>query len=509
MPRITRRQCGCNCANRATWTPEGEFLPPCNCSQCGGDNPCEYLVDFGCEVECDGLTTYVGDGGTINTRHVLSLPKDDCLFENACVYSLKTSSVAMTNTVAALWQAHIIGVKGECTSSLWTKFFGFLGSILSGNYAIPAFGCTRSDYNGSVDQPCGWYDLIGLDCEDRDEWTEWLADPATFNRWELTIAGTTATLVGITDSFETITYSTDEWECPTVAADPPIRNTLKITEYPDTLTGCQKFPKAVCVMPGYTNYVSPCTTAQQACNCCDAGTLQACFQFSSASCGTNTITIQTTRNNTLPTGIADPGAPCGYYWGCGAWCAGQICLLIWCDGSGYQVSVYCLFGGVYTLICTTTATLTRCCPDWQITFSCEGSDFSDCCCVIPDPCTNCGGCGCDVPANLFATFTFAACGDLDGKVVDLTYDPSSPPGGDYWRGQISGGACDGLYVTLYLVACIWVLHIGTTTSPDDNCLSFAGSFISCPFTSVSFSPTWNNGTCGCCPSGGFTVDITP
>lgn len=509
MPRLTRRQCGCTCANRAEWEPEGEFLPPCNCSECGGDNPCEYLVDFGCYVSCNGLTTYASDGGdddaTLPSRHVLSLPKDTCLFTDACVYSLKSSTVALSGVVNSLYQARIVGTKGECTYSVWYKFFGWLGSVLQViEYVIPIFGCQRSDYNGTADQPCGWYDLIGMNCAERDEWLEWLADPQTFNRWELTISGTTATLVGITNGFETITYSTDEWECPTIAADPPIRNTLSLAEYPDTLTDCQKFPKSVCVMPGYANYVTPCDTAQNACDCCDAGAIEACFDFSSASCGTSTINIRTERDATLPGGISEPTAPCGYYWGCGTWCAGQICLLIWCDGSDYQVKIYCLSAGVYTLICETTATLTRCCPEWQITFDCEGSDFGGCCCEEV-PTVN--KCGCDVPETLFATVDYPACADVDGLTVEMTYNAGSSS----WEGTVSAGACGDLDFILSL-----------TTSGEDCIIAFqingaepgcaANTLLEpldCPFVGFDVTATWDNSKCPCCPLGSFTVNIAP
>lgn len=543
MPLDGRRQCGCNCSNQAEWDPEGVSVPPALCSACS-DNPCEYLAIFDrCDYECDGLMSSLLNrifSTDTNDYGVIPLIKDECRFEDHCVWSYKDSLTALPTTVSTQRDKYIASLSGECVYRsgvpFWAKFFGVFGSLLntlSGFIgAVPTFGCQGKNYVGApATQPCGWYDYAGLTCVGWLAWEEWLADPGTFNRWELDISGTTATLTGTTDSGSTVSYSTNNWECPDDTANPPKRNTLTMTSYPDGIPGCKKFPKAVCIVPGYTQFLTPCNSVADMQACCDAGADEACFDVDFLDCSgglSTTVSITTTRNVGLPAGVSAPAGVCGYFWGTadvdcttsGKTSSFTAGLLVYCNGANWIVGQYCYSSGAWSAICTTTASLTSCCPNFRITWYCTGTTT---CCCTPSTTVTTLCCATPVPKTLFATISapaggggvVPACTAINGKVVTLTYN-----GATAWVGTFSAGTCGTLTVTFTVLeltntpvgSCVETLSI--TDGSGNVCFSVADGRTligGCPLTSETFGTASWNASCTCCstPRNNVSVTVTP
>lgn len=547
MPAITRRQCGCNCSNRAEWAPEGDAVPDVSCSACSG-SPCEYLAIFDhCEYECNGLSNTIDPLGS---NGVISLPKDVCFHEDVCRYSYKDSTEDLSDFVIARRAALLVGTAGECTyrnasGSLpyWAAFFRNIGSLLNTVAGlvgmVPIFGCSSRTYNGSIDQPCGWGDFAGITCDNLQEWVDFLDSAFTFNRWTLDIQGTTANLYGWDDNVEqpidpattpSIKYTTDSWECPDPEADPPVRNTLRLESYPDSMDDCRKFPKAVCIVPGYTNFQTPCDTAADMQACCDSGADEVCLDVDVLDCSggdTTTVSVVGVRNASLPTGVSNPSGKCGYFWGTasvdcttsGKTGSFTFGLLVWCDGSDWQVSQYCYesspYGSGWTEVCTTTATLTDCCPIFRITFYCDGT--TGCCCT-PDTGTIDTDCCPDdlIPETLTAELSPGTdCPGFDQSGT-LTYGTSgSPPTlEEFWLGTVT----DCSTTLNYKLRCqsgAWEMkawdsgsgNCGPTT--EGTATWKAADSASCDPLELVFTFTGASLSCACCTApGSYVVTVT-
>ena len=539
MPRITRRQCGCTCSNRATWEPEGDLIPDDACSACSG-NPCEYFADFGpCIFDCDGLTNT--DGCCVNgagTRGTVSLPKDGCLFEGNCKYVYKDNLNLSTNYtsdertfITGRRSAILVGTGGECTyrnapttAPYWSQFFRTVGSILINAMStavagIPVFGCSRRNYTGLDDQPCGWGDFAGLDCEHRDIWKEFLEDADTFDRWALDINAETFT--GTNDSGDTVVYTADDWVCPTTE-NPDPRNTFTLATYPDEM--CGHLPKSVCIYPGYGNYVTACDSAADAKTCCDANTTQACFSVTVNDCtgdGFIDVTVNCDRSPTLPSGVSAPSGVCGYWWGtfsvsCATYSkpakSFDIGLMVWCTGSGaepYENAFYCNSSGTWSEVCSATAEYVDCCPNFVINLgACAGE--SDCCCE-PDTGVEFPCCGADKVASTLYVDITSGCSAINGVTATITYQ-GSIGGRLVWSGSVSAGACGTLYVKWDINAtgsCDSVMSLSTDPAfiPDKLCFQ-VNDQVSCPFVSKTYTATWNGAACPCCSSGSTTVTVS-
>lgn len=512
MPANTRRQCGCNCSNQAEWEPAGDVVPTQLCSACD-NNPCEYLVIFDrCDYECDGLRSTLSPGNATNPGEspgVVCLFHDGCRFEDHCRWSWKDNLTTNPPLDFDLFLA--VGTKGECYYEDWTQFFGNAGSFrdtpVTGD--IPVFGCVRNDDVGPL--KCGWYDFDGMECSAWLEWEEWLASANTFNRWQLDITGTTATLTGTTDSGDTVEYTTTEWECPDAEADPPVRNTLTMTDYPDTIPACGKFPKSVCVIPGYTLFETPCDTVAHMQTCCDAGADEACFNVDLYDCDgvfSDTVYVTTTRNAGLP--VADPSGACGYFWGTfSTACSDTMGLLVWCDGSSWNVKLYCNGTYGWSEVYSTTATLDSCCPNFRISWTPASTDFGDCCCSAGTIDTAC------CPDNLLPeTLTGELSPDPTNPTACTGYDQSGslthsttgagPTLQHFWSGTISDCGtsyevkitCDGTWK-----AKVWEpagTCMGATT--EGAATYITASSATCDPLELVFAPFDSSvGGCSCCP----------
>lgn len=442
MPRITRRQCGCTCSNRAYWSPGGDSLPAESCDACEFV-PCEYLIDLGCCVECDGLescTTLIQNcdsrGGRYTGQRILSLQKDTCHFEGSCKYAIKANPSYSDDSDVIQYQNRIAaGFLGVCNNRstggdlpLWYWFFKTVGSAIVEadpeggpggvvSPGIPVFGCKKCD---SGFHPCGLYDQRATP----EGWLDFLEHPDTFDRWKLEHDATSATVTGRTDSGETVVYSTSEWSCPD--PDAPTedqRVTFTISSYPDTITDCQKFPRKICVFPGNANFTTPCSSSAAAVACCDPGWPSGTLDVNLGDCGgEHTITLF--RNAELPEGVTDPEGVCGYFWATinGLCSSGGAAVtfgvLTYCDGTDWHVDLWCSLDGWHE-IDTATATLTQCCPGAQFEWTWSG-DWGECCCPEPEPMLGCDCCGStSINRTLTITITSTDCPTLNGQTVTV------------------------------------------------------------------------------------------
>lgn len=530
MPRITRRQCGCTCSNRATWTPQGTALPSAMCSACTL-NPCEYLVDFGCYGECNGLKTSYHTAVT-GQRELLSLAKDGCFFEDVCRWSFKQSKVGVSETLSTLMLFRKIGFWGECnyptlppstSPPSWSKFFKVIGSTIltaAGKaIAIPRFGCKRQsgwsietglpNLLGGIDDPCGWYDLRGMTCAMAAEWLAFLASADTFDRWKLELSGSTATLTGVDDDGDTLIYRTDNWVCPTLDAPDP-RNRLFMVGYPGTLCPGQ-FPKSVCVFPGYTNLKTCCSSTTAMIACCDPNQPYACLTLpSDPACGITGGPITLFRYHpdcddledffggggppagprpAFPDDITPPSTSCGYFWGEFNGCSPvRFGLMTYCSSGTWKVRLYGNIDNAgWDLIGEVDVTNFVCCPWATFEFAfptipeeycpCDDTGIETDCCP-DDP----------VPTTLFLTLG----GCLSGSAT-LTWNA----GASAWQGTDGDGRtwsfrCEGG---------------GEWRLTNITCLPFGADSITVdcdPFLVTLSGPV--NSTC--CPPSGGTGDFT-
>lgn len=114
-------------------------------------------------------------------------------------------------------------------------------------------------------------------------------------------------------------------------------------------------PVKICVIPISKPVANPCTTTAAKCACMDPGFCSTTIWVSVAGCqgfsGRQTIGLSRMYSvGSGLTGVSMPSpAPCGFFWGTVGGgetsCSGyknQLGIQIWCDGTTYQIAVYCL-----------------------------------------------------------------------------------------------------------------------------------------------------------------------
>jgi hypothetical protein len=355
------------------------------------------------------------------------------------------------------------------------------------------FGCCRKiplcDQSAFSSDDCyyaGWLDFYGRDAATAAQIADRIEN-YTLVVWQLEVTGDgTAVLKGFNAAGDLITtYNCEEFNC----IDRSTFHRDITEEYPllttDPERRCVHLPNHVCVVPAASQWRTPCDPPSAACACCDPGADSATFSVC-LTCGIDeechNFTI--TRNTSLPTGVTEPDAPCGYWWGTFSHCDKSWGALIYCDGEDYQVELWCLAGESPVKYCDTTATLTQCCPEWRISFTCSG-DCGDCQCAEPPIDTEC----CEaVPATL--TMTIASC----SRTATLTYAGLS--GGNHiWSGDDNLGAD-------WLLTCtsggVWLLSSIECSLPGGT------ADATCDPLLIDFTIMVKS---ACCPPGGAVTAI--
>lgn len=548
---LALKTCGCDsCKNRSSFTAAGDLVTCAN--NCSEGAPCAYAFLHGCNFKTEPWTEPI----TVVWR--------ECLFQND-IYTARRGK-GCTNFGGApctqlndpWWENSKGKPDNHMDPNKWHQWFPpVYDADGTPTWTTIELGAGRmeelADRFGQSYR-CGWRDWVNLTfpCDaGLDYWQRELS-ANTEIIWKLTIESSTATYVGygamLPDGTQPVivTYRCTSFVCLE-------RNTFTRVDAESVLPS-QFFPR-VCCTPYSADWQSPCDTKTDACACADSGWRNACLSLSGVICGNLAGGKLSLPRNAATNFVGDLGldlssscisapspAPCGYFLGtlpyaqnsCGVgptWdgttANNTLAFLAWCDGTDWQIEIYCI---TFTLavgpgdtvtscvkICDTTITEVERCPDgFRGTFSCDGS-ASGCCPDCDEPpgdeppgiTTDC--CPDDpLPATLYATFDADLCA-FDGEVVTLTFNGTSA-----WIGTLTATGCGDLTVRFGITG----LATGTPCSPQlqirnaDNeiCLEQQSvSYDICPFASVEFVETdWNRTDCPCCDRGNtVTVTVTP
>lgn len=488
MPAITRRQCRCVC-REPNDPPDVEGLPTCSCRACA-DSPCYYIVDFGCCVECDGLRG--GCDGCVRGLDENGNPYNEC----GTASNDSGGNKLTTKAITRLWKDDCI-TENNCR---WTA-----------RVNADPYSATCEEYAGLCGN-CGWKDWMGFEDDSsivplsRAQKCSYWLDNCTRVAWELVVNGTTATLTGTSGSGATIVYKTrgsEPWRCHVRRSH--VQNMLYMTSYPDSLPldknggECKKFPRAVCITAGVRPFQTYCADKESVCNCCDAGWASHWFKLS-VGCIDSVLVKLTRQTSTEPhfSGLPIPtNAACGYLIGATNGClggiAGRVGIVMYCDGTTWNVKLYCYYDSAWTLFCDTTATVTVCCaPYLAYTYTCVGPVPSPCCC---EGCLQCDYNTIPASLNMVITGPGNGTGTMSG-------------GAGVWCGAVTLSNGDRMSIELSMAACAVRVGCNGSDCSTFNCIAPVPviTINSCdPFDATV---TFTAGIfCGACGSGAYTVHI--
>lgn len=356
------------------------------------------------------------------------------------------------------------------------------GCSLPGGFGMDGFG--GQFITADPIPRCAWKGERGAGGAFISEWYDPLTPLNTcIIDWKLTITGaSTATLTGYANPksaypHRTLIYNCSDFHCKS-------RSTFLKSVYPDTLF-CD-YPEKVCIIPGYTDFITPCSSAANVCNCCDDGSCTATFIVTIDCSNFSPYAVIATRNAPLPSGVSDPGGACGYFWNTFGVKWG---LLVWCDGTNYKVQIYCLISTTYIVVCDTTATRDLCCPNFAIHWTCSNivcanGTAANCCDNCGVPCECCTSPA--YPRTLHLTITSSDCPAANGVVITLTNTGSCEDQGGL-GGWLGSGTvdCASFSFRLFIATntCTWRLSFNGGAT--QNLGSIGGA--TCPFTTVSGS----------------------
>lgn len=480
MQLIGQKNCGCTCRNMTEWGPVGPGLPEGTCPACSGAGaydvgtgtgsppydggaPCEFIAFFDCPLD------YTHDGLVFAGPYVYGMPMlADRLVEESCEWTARkmmswmgTGSVADCDTALAVVGGLVGGIDvparqyfaswlRECKHGVhWVQrapgvtypsyVVGRVPDQALVQYETPQFGCEcpgrfesgdpfcgfgngtwdaedpavagtyfNNGYTNSIEGTCGWFDLLNQLTEIGDgarvitnDYVECLHN-ATRVMWRFNIDS--GTLKGYTDSDEEVVYS------GTVICG--ARTTMTLT------SGQSWAPKKVCVVPGRTRFITPCTDKENAVTCCDSGVMITEYASEFPGCGIPLTAFDARRYrdvDSIPDNIA-PGtdlmkaeqgsvaSSCGVFYGywtfnCAtkppplscigapvldAWGSRQYVFhqLTWCEAGAWKASIFCygvslvegntIFEQIFTTICMNVATtLIQCHPIFGHTWTCD------------------------------------------------------------------------------------------------------------------------------------------
>lgn len=489
----------CLFESHCTWTAR-------TCKECDYAN---VGLAAGCDIE--GLQC----GFPCNADNLVAGNADESVDEN-CEISHNETAVKSDGEYAQWYPPVIIsrtnnGANSELQWHPMTFNCCYSNKLLIDN-SVAAGDADAANGSGA------WYDFYGLTYDQAQDRIAYVEN-CTSIAWKLVVtSATTATLTGYyTDSSGyysgdfSVVYECTAWNCLD-------RSSFRMTS--NDYQECA-FPESLCITPYSSCWQTHCSSPAAACNCCDPGNIDAYFEFDGfGTCLTEPATILITRNATLPSGVTNPAGACGYFWGSTEACDGvTIGELTWCDGTDWHASLYCSTDGgtTFTELCTSVGTMTECCPGNVVTYECTVEDFGDCCCASTVTTTCCES---GVPTTLYADLDLNGCDTLGGGTTDLATVELTYNGGDSWIGTVVSSdwgmltGCGELTVTFRVdqllvpesPSCYQYLEIA---SGGNTCYSDDDTTLVCPFTSASFSATWDNFNCTCCFSGTMTVTVYP
>lgn len=409
------KRCGCDCKNPTTFEVcEGRVHIPC-CEHCEAAASA-YAILWECCLTCNPLMHL--------PRHMLVWK--DCLFD--CLWRSRTTSSETSETITP---------EGGLTSVL-CDILQYNPDVAIPSFPIEFAGCYPFPMSpGGDDTRAAYFDMYNMGSP---------ADHADFienhtnihAELEITGAGTAELrlisrggVIPIDDV--AATYICNDFNC----LDRSTFHRVTTDEYP-LITNtpdprrCYHLPNHVCVTPAVSQWRTPCDPPSAACACCDNGADGGYLDVNLGDCG-GEHEVEIVRNAELPSGVTDPEAPCGYFWGTiSTDCDFTFGVLTYCDGEDWHVDLWCSLDGWHE-IDTATATLTQCCPGAAYTWTWSG-DWGDCCCTeTPDP-VECACCPDDLaPANYLVTIpagtTNGTCTDCSGITGSHILTPA-------------GGACN-------------------------------------------------------------------
>lgn len=439
-PMISGKRCGCDCTNQTTFAPcEDDGVPRqynvC-CEHCPGGAPSAYALIFGCCAWYPNLI--VAPNVTIVWR---DCPFVECKWSVRRFLELPIAASSCQQYTFPLVCRDVNPVTGVPDGAL---------SYCALDFPIGGCPAVLNSCAVATGAPCdidGHRDRYGMPFDTSSgSYSDLMSNPIYGPIWELEVTSpTTAIITGtcwdITGpTGQTIVYECDEWECLGRCTF-----TVQDGELPDwgslsygnphlTSTKPIQFPKHICVVPAVGNYRTPCDSPSAACECRDAGWSSGIIEYTGP-CGLP-ASWGMPRNPELPGCIDAPSGPCGYFYNevetsiCGD--PRTLGFLLWCGGSTpWDLQVYCFnaAGTDCELVCDTTTTEVRYCPDgYEFIWACDS--FGECCdcgatvtsdCCPDDP----------IPATLYATLAAASCSQLNGVVVTLTYVGSGEWSGDF------------------------------------------------------------------------------
>lgn len=271
-----------------------------------------------------------------------------------------------------------------------------------------------------------------------------------------------------------------------------------------------QLPKTVCVRPlNWPWFQTPCSSDSEGCKSCapavetycgaglliSGASVTACTGSPATSdisgsvasqCFTPTAGISPDEHNgTLPTGVTNPGASCGYWWKLLYECdldtpSHVLGGLVYWNGSTWKMTLYCSSDGGVTFSSIGDATLSN------VECGCAGISFDwaksgvECVC-----CGGCSGCNCGtLPASVTATWS-STYPDSGSASLALT--------GCGYAGTMTTALGESLEITVELDTCRVCISCNggltacdnspavTSCDPIDITATFPGIIASCPY----------------------------
>lgn len=513
-PRKHPGRCGCE----NSWTfPDANENP--SCCEHALSAPCWYALSFECPAYW--ATPYVDGNSNFVREPLLGNPLGLLAGRGECHFLAKDCITGCTwgdrwTTSAFGYETPLVTVVDCPTQTICadvttppdsTGLDDTTSDFFDGE--SPEFSPCGIECNGSsVDcVPCAWANFCN-----GAEFTETglqrcinnvVGDALLRKKWELLMISTTEATLTCT--------SNQGWVAQYYCSDfnPVNKSTFVRSNCHAMLIG---LPVRICCIPISKSVANPCDTIGDKCRCNDPGFCSTTIwvQVSGCSGFSGRQIVGLSRMYSVGaglTGVSMPSpAPCGFFWGtvgvsgttCGNY-RNQMGIQIWCDGTTYQIAVYCLkLDNTWEAVSGAAIT--------SIISTCFGPELAftipemPCCCLDVGEPVETGCCPDDpTPRTLTAEGVLSDCTECTGTASgSATYveGEANPT----WDVDIT--VCSRTYtirLTCETVAGVtsWYANM-TDTDPDCGLgLPYAGSFISSACNPLEIVFIWSiSGCCG-------------
>ena len=516
-PRKHPGRCGCE----NSWTfPDANENP--SCCEHALSAPCWYALSFECPAYW--ATPYVDGNSNFVREPLLGNPLGLLAGRGECHFLAKDCITGCTwgdrwTTSAFGYETPLVTVVDCPTQTICadvttppdsTGLDDTTSDFFDGE--SPEFSPCGIECNGSsVDcVPCAWANFCN-----GAEFTETglqrcinnvVGDALLRKKWELLmISPTEATLTCTSNQGWVAQYYCSDF-------NPVNKSTFVRSNCHAMLIG---LPVRICCIPISKSVANPCDTIGDKCRCNDPGFCSTTIWVQVSGCsgfsGRQIVSLSRMYSvGTGMTGVTLPSpAPCGFFWGtvgststsCGGYYA-QMGIQIWCNGTTYQIAVYCLkTDGTWEFVPGAAIT--------NVISTCFGPEIAftipsmPCCCEDERIPTDC--CPDGIPSTLTVELSGTGCADF---ATTVTWN-----GTTRWEGTASicgltmsvTVTCDTLGVPGYVISVDYIAPLGGTLAVSDPIAATCSPF----YASQGSLPTfYQDMIATCCGGSSGTGTLT-